>query len=98
MADAPSFEASPRWLSILVPAYKAEAHLHACVSSVVGQGVAGVEVIVLDKTGRNGADPDCPGVGAFGAGKVHPAWASVHAAFVVGAAAVGGGADAKFGL
>lgn len=48
MADVPSFEASPRWLSILVPAYKAEAHLHACVSSVVGQGVAGVEVIVLD--------------------------------------------------
>ena len=39
--------ASP-WLSVLVPAYNAEAYLRACVLSVVGQGVPGVEVRVLD--------------------------------------------------
>ena len=43
----------------------------------------------MQTPGRSGL-PDCRGIEALGAGEVHPAWASVHAAPVVGAAAAGG--------
>ena len=42
------------WLSVLVPAYNAGTYLHACVSSVVGQGVPGLEVVVLDDASGDG--------------------------------------------
>lgn len=58
---------STPWLSVLVPAYKAEAYLRACVSSVVGQGVAGVEVVVLDD-----ASGDATATVAEGLQTMHP--------------------------
>lgn len=42
------------WLSVLVPAYNATPYLSECVESVLAQGVAGVELIVLDDCSRDG--------------------------------------------
>lgn len=44
---------STPWLSVLVPAYNAAAYLVECVESVLLQGVAGVELIVLDDCSRD---------------------------------------------
>ena len=36
------------WLSVLIPVYNVEAYLQECVDSVLAQGVAGIEVLLLD--------------------------------------------------
>ncbi len=44
------------WLSVLVPVYRVEAYLEACVASVLDQGEHGVEILLLDD-----ASPDRSG-------------------------------------
>lgn len=48
MIDAQVFTSGTPWLSMLVPAYNAAVYLAECVDSVLEQGVAGVEVVVVD--------------------------------------------------
>lgn len=43
------------WLSVLVPAYNAAAYLVECIDSVLTQGVAGVEVVVIDDCSNDGS-------------------------------------------
>lgn len=45
------------WLSILIPVYGVEQYLQDCVDSVLGQGVDGIEVLLLDDVSpdRSGA-------------------------------------------
>ncbi|MBU4424505.1 MAG: glycosyltransferase, partial [Gammaproteobacteria bacterium] len=38
----------PPWLSILIPVYKAQAYVQACVQSVLAQCGEGVEILALD--------------------------------------------------
>lgn len=59
--------ASP-WLSILIPVYRVEPYLEACVESVVGQGADGIEVLLLDD-----ASPDRSGAIAGDLQRRHPA-------------------------
>ncbi|QIL19302.1 glycosyltransferase family 2 protein [Thermomonas sp. HDW16] len=42
------------WLSVLVPAYRAESHIEACLVSVLAQADAGVEVVVLEDASGDG--------------------------------------------
>ena len=48
-------QAAP-WLSVLIPVYAVERYLEACVESVLGQAVDGVEILLL-----NDASPDRSG-------------------------------------
>ena len=43
------------WLSVLVPVYNVQAYLAQCVQSVLSQGVAGVEVLLLDDAATDGS-------------------------------------------
>ncbi len=45
---------SPPWLSILVPVYGVAAYLEACISSIIGQDGAGVEIVFVDDASCDG--------------------------------------------
>ena len=47
-------DARAPWLSVLVPAHKAEAHIEACLHSVLAQADDGVELLVLDDASDDG--------------------------------------------
>jgi glycosyltransferase involved in cell wall biosynthesis len=57
---------SPCWLSILIPVYRVERYLRACVESVVTHCDAGVEVLLLDD-----ASPDRSGEIALELARAH---------------------------
>ncbi|TYT25964.1 glycosyltransferase family 2 protein [Luteimonas viscosa] len=67
MSDGSSHAVHARWLSVLVPVYRAEKYLLECVASVLGQGDDGVEVVLLDD-----ASPDASGGIAAGLCRDHP--------------------------
>lgn len=67
MSDGSPPTALGRWLSVLVPVYRAEKYLAACVASVLAQGDDGVEVVLLDD-----ASPDGSGGIAAGLCREHP--------------------------
>ncbi|TDK27205.1 glycosyltransferase family 2 protein [Luteimonas aestuarii] len=48
MPDSPVQRTSRPWLSILIPVYRVERYLHACVESVLAQCDRDVEVLLLD--------------------------------------------------
>ena len=43
------------WLSVLIPVYNVEAYLHACVDSILAQGIDGIEVLLLDDAATDGS-------------------------------------------
>lgn len=43
------------WLSLLVPVYRVEAYVEACLRSLLDQADAGVEILALDDAGRDGS-------------------------------------------
>lgn len=43
------------WLSVLIPVYRAERHLRACVASVLGQADDGVEIVLLVDASPDGS-------------------------------------------
>ncbi|MCU0948925.1 MAG: glycosyltransferase [Porphyrobacter sp.] len=45
----------PFWLSILIPVYKVEAYLDQCLSSIIEQADAGVEIILCDDASPDGS-------------------------------------------
>lgn len=55
------------WLSVLVPVYRAERYLRACVASVTGQAEDGIEILLLDD-----ASPDGSGAVADALQATHP--------------------------
>lgn len=52
--STPIPDAQP-WLSVLIPVYNVEPYLEACVTSVLGQGVPGVEVLLYDDASTDGS-------------------------------------------
>ena len=63
------------WLSLLVPAYNAGTHVHACVASVLAQGIEGIEVVVLDDASTDATGDICARLQAE-----HPGVVRVHRA------------------
>ena len=55
MPDGPLPRSPHPWLSILVPVYRAEKYLAACVTSVLAQCDEGVEVLLLDDASPDGS-------------------------------------------
>ncbi|WP_158636532.1 glycosyltransferase family 2 protein [Luteimonas marina] len=55
MSDGPLSRPQRPWLSILIPVYRAEKYLDACVASVLAQGQEGVEVLLLDDASPDGS-------------------------------------------
>ena len=45
----------PFWLSVLIPVYKVEAYLDQCLSSIIEQADAGVEIIACDDASPDGS-------------------------------------------
>ncbi len=47
--------AAPIWLSVLVPIYKVEAYLDQCLTSIIDQADAGVEIVLCDDCSPDGS-------------------------------------------